>query len=115
MNEFLAYANSLESRLSKAEQSMKETFSLMHDVVERVDVVHASKKNEFEHATQQLEYVEIKLQELIKRTRLVVSAFQDAVHEKEFSRVESKVNSFKGEQFISRREFERILKEELAD
>ncbi|MBR9692322.1 hypothetical protein GOV07_00135 [Candidatus Woesearchaeota archaeon] len=109
--EFTTYLHSLQGRLAKVEKEMAGLVSKEHQREELLEEKHGSLRSEMELVRQDTQKVEDELLRIVRQTEKLVGAFKDAARAPQMNRLQQRVDAWKGEQYVSRKEFKKLAEE----
>ena len=109
--EFTSYLHTLQGRLAKVETVMAGLVSDEHLREERLEEKRGSLGVEMELARQDIKKVEDELLRIVRQTEKLVGAFKDAARQPQFNRLQQRVDAWKGEQYVSRKEFKKLAED----
>jgi len=106
-----SYVANLRDRIGRLEMSFAQIVSGEHIREERLEEAHASMARMVRDLDEELVTVEQRLRAVMAETTKLVGAFKDSGRQREFERLKQRVDLWKGEQYITRKEFKQRLKE----
>ena len=107
--EFTAYLHALQSRLAKVEKEMAGMVSEEHRREDRLEEKRGSLRSETELVRGDIQKVEDNLLRIVRQTEKLVGAFKDAARAPQMNRLSQRVDAWKGEQYVSRKEFKKLI------
>jgi hypothetical protein len=108
------YVESLRTRIAALEQELNRNFQDEHLREERLEQVRAALASEVASVRMEVQRVEERLLRMAKETAKLVQAFRNSARVPQFARLQQRVDMWKGEEYISRDEFKRLVVQELA-
>ncbi len=109
-----AYRRSLGTRMTKLDNDLKQLHGGEHEREERLSIIHDDLKASIASLGEDVKSLESDLARAMQKSMALIRAFKDSVRAPEYSRIQHRVESWGGESFVSREEFKRLLREELA-
>ncbi len=107
-----SYVASLQDRIKRLETGFAQIVSAEHVREERLEEGHASMARLVRDLGEEITAIEQRLRAVMAETTKLVGAFKDSGRRREFERLNQRVEAWKGEQYITRKEFKEHLKEQ---
>ena len=99
------YIRSLQERILKLEKSFAGMVSEEHGREEHLDEVRAALQRDIRSLKEDMKRVELALNAVVSDTTKLVSQFKNSAQQREYTRLKQRVDAWKGEQYITRKEF----------
>jgi len=103
------YLSVLQQRLKRLEGTVAELVTAQHLHEVGVENEHRELARLVRSLSSELAEVEHHVESIKKETMRLIGAFRDAARQPQLNRLQQRVDAWKGEQFITRNEFRRLL------
>ncbi len=109
LGELASYLSTLQERIGRLEESFAALVTAQHAREEKLEHEHHALSLLIQDFADDLVKVEKMLQGVKKETLKLITQFKECARRREFDRLQQRVDAWKGEQYITRDEFKRLL------
>ena len=110
-NDLDPYLATLQRRIASLEEGLKRVIAEEQQREERLDLVRSELHASLAQLGDDVRRVEDDLLSVVQQTRSIVHSFKDSARPPEFSRLQQRIEAWKGERAISRDEYKKLLKQ----
>lgn len=108
-NDLGPYLVTLQRRITGLEEGLKRVIAEEQQREERLDLVRSELHASMTQLGDEVRRVEDDLLSVVQQTRSLIHSFKDSARPPEFSRLQQRIEAWKGERAISRVEFKKLL------
>jgi len=113
-SEIADYLRELSNRLSHLEQESARLLTDEQHRLEGVERLHGELKIESADFEADIRKLDNELADIVRRVQALIAAFKSSARAHEYERLTRRVDAWKGEQFITRDEYRKMLDEEFS-
>jgi hypothetical protein len=111
-DELVSYLEAIQRRLATLENDLKRALGAEVEREERLGLARSGLHAEIAALQADVARTEERLAAIVRETRSIVHSFKDSVRSPEFWRLKQRVDGWRGERYVSRAEFKRLLRRE---
>lgn len=111
--QILQYVHELARRLERIEKELARLLNKEYEQEGKIEERARELQRLGKETDQELSKVEASLQHVVHQTEKLVQAFKNSVRDGEFRRLQQRVDAWRGEEYITRAEFRKLLEEKL--
>jgi uncharacterized protein Yka (UPF0111/DUF47 family) len=111
--ELKQYVEQLNSRIGHLEEDAKQLTKQFSEQEEHLDRMHGEFAAEVASTKADIQKIETQLMHIVKETGKLVNGFKNSARRTQLEKTEQRVDAWKGEQYLSKDEYKRMLQRDL--